>query len=467
MSGEFKQACLSVERSAKAPMAKPERLTELGRLARTLDALPAGGIGRPPPDIQQVAEDIRNAVARGSTLTRRQVRQGTWCLWNENTRLADDTRLRAELFDQVALADRPGPFRSLALNFLEAFRPDEAGIVTASTLLESLATKWPGNWSRLHRDFRIFDIEEGPLALARAVASQDRSPEQILRDYDVSLMKANYTRVTTGALLEHLASGGEPNHERRIEKVQRYALGANGKPAFGDMVRQIAEAILLPFNGIKPAKALLDRVLNLLTKALGDPRLEGARWRQVPDALTSLVKGWLAEQSLRQFLDVVGDTTDRPDQWRYRRAFWEGLHDLGLISEAWVAFGSRGERRVRERFGRDVRFGTVEKLTSQDKTVDPGHAVLFLRIGDSLVTDWSHMGRCNIWSDAEAPDAPALYKDRYASNSVLIPGTGHTIEADRMAITHSSPEYYSWQRMAAERLHELTGRRIRESDYRI
>lgn len=469
MSGSLVAACRNVVTSVRTPRLQLPAVSQMARLARRLEALPAGGIGRAPRDIREVADDIRRAVAGGVALTRRQVRQGAWCLWNQQTRLADDPAALAAILAQVSAAAVPGPFRSLAVNLLDAYQPSDRSIHKAAAVLASLAPKWPGNWQRLHHDFRIFDMAEGPVALARAVVQQDKSPEAILTGYGVGQLGANgnFVRSVTAALLAQLATGGEPDHERRLHKVQAYALTPAGTPRFGDMAREIVEAILLPFKGLKPAKPLLDRVLGVVVGALGDPRLNGARWRLVPDGLTGLVKAWLIEQTLRQFLDVVGQTTGNPDQWRYRRAFWEGVHAMGIVSEAWVAFGTRGASVARNRFGKDVEFGTVQKLTALDKVVEPGHAMLFLRIGNALVTDWSHSGRCNIWSDANARGAPKLYQRRYRSSEIMIPGSGHTIEPDRVAFTHSSPETYAWQTRVATRLYELTGRRVAEKDYRV
>ena len=212
MSGELKQACLIMQRAADVP-ARPPREPELARLARRLQNLPLGGDLREPEDIEEAAKAIRSAIARGDEITSRQLRQGIWCLWNQNTRLADDDVVRTRLFDSVAVSDRPRAFRTLAANFLEAFGPDEVGIVPAGALLSSLAPKWEGNWQRLHRDYRIFDVVEGPKALARAVAAQDRPPDEILQAHDVSLMSARggYVKAVIGSLLDHLANGGEPD----------------------------------------------------------------------------------------------------------------------------------------------------------------------------------------------------------------------------------------------------------------
>lgn len=468
MSSEFLQACTALTIAARERQDR-RVVSGLSRLAGKLEALPSGGIGKAPKAIEQVAEEIRHSLVNGIALTQRQVRQSAWCLWNQTTRLAEDAGLRGVLLEQIAAAPRAGAFRALAANFLEGFKRDEAGIADAATTLSALADRWPGNWAQLQAQYQIFDLKQGPKRLAEAVVAQDRAPHLILQDFGVALTSAqgNYVRAVTGALLEHLANGGEPDHERRLDKVQRYALTERGTAIFGDMLRQIAEAILLPFKGVKPGKLLLDKVLALLVKALGDPRLKPGNWLHIPENLTKMVRGWLAEQSLRQFLDVVNETTDEPEHWRYRRAFWEAVYDMGLVSEAWVAFGSKGAKLVRDKFGKEASFGVVEQVRSTDKKVDPGHAVLFLRIGSSLVTDWSHMGRCNIWSDYGAEDAPDLYERRYRSNDVQIAGTGNTILEDKLAVMHSSPAHYSWQRTVAERLRQLTGRRIQQSDYAV
>lgn len=447
------------QRSAKVGV-----ISELGRLAKKLESLPPADLGRLPPNIEEIAQEIRACITGGIGLTNRQVRQAAWCLWNKNTRLVEDGATRSAIFEHIAVAPHAGAFRALASNFLEAFQPNESGLEEAANLLRDLCPKWPGNWATLQQTYNLFDIDQGPKALAKAVASQDRAPHLILQDAGVGLMSAQggYVRSVTGELLDYLADGGEPDHERRLGKVQRYALTEAGKAIFGDLMRQIAEAILVPFKGIKPPKPLLDKALAILVKVFGDPRLHPARWQQVPAGLTTMIRAWLAEQSLRQFLDVVGDSTNRPDQWRYRRAFWEGIYNMGLVSEAWVAFGPIGGIKARQRFGKEVSCGSVE---TSGKGVESGHAVLFLRIGDALVADWSHNGKCNIWSRADLPDAPNLYRLKYGSGEVVIPSSGNLVTVDRLSVSHTSTESYGWQRKVAERIRVLTGRRIQETDY--
>lgn len=467
MSREFLQACSTLNAATRNRYDR-RMASGLSRLAGKLEALPDGGMGKAPKAIEQVAEEIKHALVNGVPLTQRQVRQSAWCLWNQTTRLAEDAELGGVLLEHIAAAPRAGAFRALAANFLEGFKQDEPGIAHAAAVLSQLAVRWPGNWAQLHTQYQIFDLEQGPKRLAEAVVAQDRAPHLILQDFGVALTSAqgNYVRAVTGALLEHLANGSEPDHERRLEKVQRYALTERGTAVFGDMLRQIAEAILLPFRGVKPGKLLLDKVLAMLMKALGDPRRESARWQQIPSALTAMVRNWLTEQSLRQFLDIVEDKTDRPDQWEYRRAFWEGVYDMGLVSEAWVAFGPGGKIEAVRRFGKEASFGTVETTT---KTVEHGHAVLLMRIGDAVIADWSHNGKCNVWSDHTAYGAPNLYKKSYGSNELVMADANQRDlhEPDRLSVSHTSSTSYGWQYKVAERLRQLTGHRIQQPTYAV
>jgi hypothetical protein len=469
MSSEFKQAIASLQRAAREP-SRPLREPELARLARRLEKLPTGGGGKEPADIRQVAGEIRRAIDRGIALTNRQLRHAAWCLWNENTRLADDDTVRTRLFESIAVAERPGPFKSLAANFIYAFDVDNAAIVSAGALLLSQASRWDGNWQDLHREYRIFDVIEGPKALAQAVVARDRAPDQILQEHGVDLSGARggYVKAVVGSLLDHLANGGEPDHDRRLDKVQKYVLTPQGRPIFGDMLGRIAEAILKPFQGATVGKTLRDRALGLVLQVLGDPRRTETQknWRLVPTALTNLVKSWLAEQSLRQFLDVVDSTANDKYMWQYRRAFWEGVYKLDppVITEAWVAFGPDGERRAKRDYGRDATFAV---LTQSGRQIESGHAVLLLRIGDGVVADWSHNGSCNIWADAQAAGAPKLYQSAYGSNEVRIPGSGNLDTRPLFRVAHTSSDSYNWQGKVADRIYKMTGRRIPESTYQL
>jgi hypothetical protein len=99
----------------------------------------------------------------------------------------------------------------------------------------------------------------------------------------------------------------------------------------------------------------------------------------------------------------------------------------------------------------------------------PDHAVLLFRIGDCMIADWNHNGKCNIWSDADERSAPRLFKKsmRYGSDEVRIDGNGNTETRELFSIMHMSAETYHWQNKVAERLFRQIGLRVPQVAYKL
>lgn len=463
----LRDVCTGLARGHWGSSIRIPQKSKLGELAANLPE--AALIARQPRDIAQLAREIRECLDSGTQLSRRQVREAPWCLWHKDSRLAEQPAVLNAILEAVSAATRPSAFNSLATAFADYFDEEMVGMDAVSSCLQRLADRWDTPWARLHRDLAFFDARTGPDRLAAAVIAQDRPAPDIIREYDIGIMgaKGGYVRAVTVSLLDQLASGGEPDHLRRLEKVERYALDERGEPSFDGLLGKIAEALLKPFGQSRPEKTIRDRFLSFLLRLLGDPRIPSPKnkWHHVPAFLTGIVRAWLTEQSLRQFVDVVAETTERPDTWAYRGAFWMAVYEAGLISEAWVAFGSGGARLARRIFGNAASFGRLE---AESKGVDEGHTVLLLRIGDGVVADWSHNGKCNIWADANSRSAPKLYRQVYGSDEVRIrKGSGNYESETEFSVMHMSSETYSWQRKVAERLYTMTGVRVPQSKYQV
>jgi hypothetical protein len=424
---------------------------------------------RQPRDVVQLGREIHDCIIAGEALSRRQVREAPWCLWHKDIRLAENPQVLSVVLDGIAKAPRPSSFNALATAFVDRFDPEAVGMEAASACLKRLAGRWNTPWAQLHRDFAFFDMRNGPDSLAASVIAQNRSATDILRDYGIREMaaKSRYIRSVTISLLDQLANGQEPNHLLRLEKVESYALDDHGEPSFDGLLGKIAEALLLPFGQSRPERDLRDRYLATLLRILGDPRIRSPKnkWHQVPASLTDMVRSWLTEQSLRQFLDIV-DQTAVEHMWKYRRAFWEAVYDAGLISEAWVAFGPLGATLARRAYGRDASFARLE---TDGKPVEQGHAVLLLKVGDGIIADWSHNGRYNIWKNSADRTAPQLYKTSYGSDEVriVVYGSGNYETPSRISRSHMSSETYGWQNYVAQRLYEMTGVRLPARKYEV
>jgi hypothetical protein len=292
----------------------------------------------------------------------------------------------------------------------------------------------------------------------------------ILQDLGLNSLSANggYAQAVTKALLAQLASGRESNALERLSLVQTFAC-LNGRLLFETLRPFVAEAILKPFlREGNVSQEIRNRVLQVVLPLYRDPRLSPGLWASVDVALRDLVVRWLSQQSLRQFLEIVDDTADLK-MWPYRRAFWEGVYsyyeERGLPVEAWVAFGDRGARRARSSFGSSASFG---RLTGERKQVEPGHAVLLLKIGNVFIADWSHNGKCNLWLDSNVPNCPKLYRGTYGSDEVRVDFGRDDWEGPHAAsLRHGGSDNYRWQDKIAEKLANRLRQRVPKSRYLV
>ena len=130
-----------------------------------------------------------------------------------------------------------------------------------------------------------------------------------------------------------------------LQKVKTWGLRPDKTIAFEQHRGVLVDALVLPFAEPTPSKQVRDNYLGFLVSNFGDPRLHSGRWTQMPSS-GRVVRRWLTDQSLRQFLDVLDDSA-LEHQWKYRRAFWEAVYRKNLIAEAWVIFDRVGAQRAR------------------------------------------------------------------------------------------------------------------------
>jgi hypothetical protein len=471
MSTSFKLACQAAEAVRNL---SPVRLPDVSVTAKAyqkLQALPETAPTVSAIDLNVIAREIAARLESGEELSRKQLREAPWCLWKTQPALAEDAGLLERLLRITSDSTSARPFRTLATAFMSAYGEQQAGRGAVAAVLSRLALKWKGVWGFLHNAYSIFDLVEGPRRLALEVHTSNRSPAEILSEAGLGAMNAggDFIKAVVHALLIELAEGAERNHLARLEKVKRFALRADGLPLFESQRYQMVEALLRPFVDRSPDEPTQDEYLRVIVKAFGDPRLRQGNWVGLPHK--EIATGWLTRQSLRQFLDVVDDTTidrDAKRMWKYRRAFWEGMYEFyrrnGFSVEAWVAFGPNGKRVARNAF-KNAEFAT---LHTDGKNVHSDHAVLLFRVGDCLVADWNHNGKCHVWTSAGQRGAPKLYERQYGSNDVQIfTGQGHHETAKELSWGHGGSENHSWQQKIAGRLGSITGMRIPESAYRL
>jgi len=163
---------------------------------------------------------------------------------------------------------------------------------------------------------------------------------------------------------------------------------------------------------------------------------------------------------LQQFFDVV-DKVAQPDQWKFRRAFWNALYERGYISDAWVVFESNGAGVARRMFGKEISFGVFES-----GGVQPGHSALLLRIGSLVVAEWSHNGKCRIWDEDSGIPAPRLFQKNYNA-AELRTEYAQSGPSGQGIFSHHGSLTYSWQKNIAAFLKARRNIVLRPSDYEV
>ncbi|MDR9779593.1 EH signature domain-containing protein [Rhizobium redzepovicii] len=472
MTGIFREACASVS-TRTTGFSVFDLIPKLAHTQRIAQEIGTAGMEdaaqRDPDTWNHIAARLLPLLDSGLKVTTTDLRDAIWCLWEAKPSLAEHQDVLERIVEEVDRSERRKLFRTLATVYLMHFQADRAGMEQVSSVLQRGSVRWGEPFSGYQSDYALYDPVLGPRNIAALALKKDVSPADAMESLGFGALDARsgFTEAVTRDLFIALADGAEPDHMKRLAKVRSYALDSRNELIFRGFDLEIAEALMKPFLGKPPEKSIKDTFLNFIVSIFGDPRLprSSGRWDRFP-SIKALVVSWLTEQSLRQFLDIVGRTIDdRDDQqmWLYRRAFWEAAHRKGIIQGAWVVFGEDGASLARHHFGKNIDFG---RFTGG--RVQRTHAVLLLQIGRGIVADWSHDGKVNIWSDASEAGAPKLYKKQYSADEVTITRSRYDINTPQHLMkTHSAPGSYSWQRVVAERIYRMTNTRLLDSDYAV
>ena len=450
----------------RQPIVVPGSLPAIGRtVEREMDVAQRFGVSaqlRAPPDLTEIQRRlIKQLEGDGSEpIDRRDLRYAPLCIWDGKLPIAERPRLLERLIRTLETTGRRAIVRMLAAVFFRHFRAHLAGIELVGAALSRLVDENIGSNYRLQSDFSVFDSREGPARVARYCILSNTAPQRLLRGYGLAgeALTSGFGVAVYRCGMAYIA--GELTRKVSRSLVER-ALEWTEEPApaeyrFG--AATFANTLLLPFaGGSEPPDDLKNYIVDLLLDRIGDPRTRSDRWQNMAEA-AEIARRWLTGVALRQYLDVV-DQVAHLKHWNYRRAFWTAYYEKGAISQAWVAFGPLGAMRARRDFGENLKFGTI---ATAGKPVEPGHAVLVMRLGDYVAVDWSQNGRCIIWPE-DHPDAPRLYEETYRSGDIaptIAPRGGGEWR-------HIHSHKYKWQRRVAEFIRRNIGFGLHESDYRV
>ncbi|MEE4210899.1 MAG: EH signature domain-containing protein, partial [Parvularcula sp.] len=286
---------------------------------------------------------------RRSDLNR--VLRGAWCDGEfDNLGLA---------FVDIALGDRrSSSSRALIDGYLLYFPHERPVIHRLAHACAQLVGAEEGPWRDRAQRYSLFDPDKAPARLGSEMASQNKGAFAEVC-FDAGLGASPFaTRIGQSAFSAACQNIALMDAEA-AKKAQANLLDLLESEERSHDNAAVARALLEPWIGERPPEEHRKRIAGFLVDAIGDPRLNPAKWEGIkarlteacgPDqarAIIDVLRRWLTEAAMRTFFRAIAKTTNRKDQWRTREQFWLAYLDAGLVADAWPALGPRAKDQIR------------------------------------------------------------------------------------------------------------------------
>jgi hypothetical protein len=392
-----------------------------------------------------------------SSLSLRDMRLSASCLFEGETKLADDQRFLELYLGALRSIRSRLAIKRLIHAYCAHFDEKHSGIRQIGMFLREMITTIPTNgqwlWPERHQRYGLFNPMQVSARLCDA-AMKTPNPREEIESAGLSgplLSGGLSSAVFLNALvLTERRLRSDPTLED-VDRVIAWAKSDSGGLHYSAHRGAIANALLMPWASNDPDVAIKDVIQRFLIENLSDPRIDRGAWLATHQTARETIIRWLAQATLEQFLKVVDRVAER-HQWDYRRAFWSAYIERGFVANAWVALGSSGAHVARK-----IAEATSDQLMNRFGTLGgagPDQAVLLLSIGDLIVADWSHNGRLRIWRRGNAA-APNFNASTYVAVELR--------KDSDFDIVHNPPD--GWQGKAEGYIRRYTGIRLTEHEY--
>lgn len=373
-------------------------------------------------DLQVVHKRLTDAFLtdQWTNLRNQDWRHACHCLAMGDRPLIGEIRFITVYLNKLKELSSRSAIVSLIHFYLHNFSPQHPGIQKIAAFLAEQAIGRDWAWKERHEETSIFHPIIGPSTLAKKALDHPESPIKYLESvgFEGSLAAVRIVGYAFLRALEDLQHGLEENGSiQAIEKIAGWGLNKDGDFRYASVPRtraRLAEALLLPWQNRDPSPGVRAYIERFLLEHYRDVRVDASRWNDVSEGAKQVLRRWLTKASLEQFLQIVDLTAASVDarrMWPARRKFWYAFYRRGYMREAWVVFARDGVVR-----GSAIADSDTNRFLPFGRSVGSGfqanHAVLIMRIGDVTVADWSHMGKCHIWTGNNSK-APKLYSSQY------------------------------------------------------
>jgi hypothetical protein len=254
-----------------------------------------------PVDLDEIAERVIAKFSKGELPDRRDSRHAPFCVWETTPTLSNNSTALANYLQWVIGLQRKSDFLRLAEAYVRCFNRGNPGIAMVASTLSQCAEKVGGRWAERSGEYRIFDPQEGPRAVAHIALSQEIDPIGFLRDRDQWAESLAVAGFAHAVWLEGLTEIGKSSRDERdrFERLIQWNGPRKDQILFPQLRAPFVDAMVTPYERHGPTDGSLgDSIMNFLLGAVGDPRLAPQKWVGI-DRAASVMNRWLVEQSFR------------------------------------------------------------------------------------------------------------------------------------------------------------------------
>jgi hypothetical protein len=368
-------------------------------------------------------------------------------------KLPDGDKLFQQFLKSILNAGSTLVFKSLLLGYLRISH-DEFPLISNGVrkfLIKNIENI-PDRWLLKVKKYEFLGEDVGRNLSNQLLLNQNETIDEILKDSGLNrgfMISGGFVKQVFKRTCEEVSKG------HRLDTLNRFfeLLEENcvGEPQFpfvqkksGD-ITAITQALLNPYLNEIPDTAVKERIENFLLDRFQDPRVNASRWNRVDERYRAVLSRWLTKESFELLMKVLSKTNEKK-QWVDRSKFWGFYIDNDLVSDAWVAFGPDAFSLANSM----VENGTLKSKGAYAKleksNIESIHSVIFMKIGDLTISEWTHDGKVRIYSSSNSR-APKFYLSRYSPPSLR---SDHTPDYRKSHLGY-------WQGDVEEYIYQQTG----------
>lgn len=436
-------ALKSYDAEVRLAMARPASKTlerAVNRISHLAEGVNAATLAPP----QYIIDESISALRQSHRLTNRQAKMMCIAGLDQINKQSDSKELIERLLHFIRNNITQGVLKGLLIGYLR-YSDGSSNLFsdTARNILTKHKESLPRVWRNRVQKHDLLEPGAANKMASLLVKELSMSPLEHLDSAGIKgiLSQGAFANSVFRSVCEQMSQGHD---DTKITRFKQFTNRDDGV-LFGTDLISYSHALLKPYRDSNPEAEVQRELMDFLIKQFGDPRIKADSWTRASEQNTAVLRRWLTEQSFDILLQVVRETNDTR-MWKDRYAFWRTYIDKGLVTEAWVALGRDAAHVARGMVRQKLIPSAQSYGTIQRGTIQPHHSMIIIKMGDFVITEWTHDGKFRLYG-AHNKQAPVLYKNAYDADH---------LRNDAWALV-AKQHQGNWQKSFAEVLEKHTG----------